>query len=65
MHHVRGCFNYIDWWLCCRDEIQELYVQIQGLMDFVEVNRTGFRKALKKHDKVLNVPCSLNLSPQY
>lgn len=41
------------WLVYCRDEIQELYVQIQGLMDFVEVNRTGFRKALKKHDKVL------------
>lgn len=35
-----------------REAIQELYVEIQGLIDFVEVNRTGFRKALKKHDKV-------------
>ncbi len=35
-----------------RETIQELYVEIQGLIDFVEVNRTGFRKALKKHDKV-------------
>ncbi len=28
-------------------------MDLQALVDFVEVNRTGFRKALKKHDKVL------------
>lgn len=27
-------------------------MSLQNLVDFVEVNRTGFRKALKKHDKV-------------
>ncbi|CAL8461976.1 g1507 [Coccomyxa elongata] len=48
-----------------RDEIQELYVQIQGLMDFVEVNRTGFRKALKKHDKVLGALGHPKMTPMY
>ena len=28
-------------------------MDLQALVDYVEVNRTGFRKALKKHDKVL------------
>ena len=37
----------------CRDKLQEQFVDLQALVDFVEVNRTGFRKALKKHDKVL------------
>ncbi|CAL5222730.1 g5137 [Coccomyxa viridis] len=36
-----------------RDKLQEQFVDLQALVDFVEVNRTGFRKALKKHDKVL------------
>jgi len=33
--------------------LQEQFVDLQALVDYVEVNRTGFRKALKKHDKVL------------
>ena len=31
--------------------MQDLYVSMAALAEFGEVNRTGFRKALKKHDK--------------
>ncbi len=33
--------------------MQDLYTDVRALAEFAEVNRTGFRKALKKHDKVL------------
>ena len=36
-----------------REEMQALYVYLDGLARFIELNCEGFRKALKKHDKVL------------
>ena len=33
--------------------MQALYVYLDGLARFIELNCEGFRKALKKHDKVL------------
>lgn len=36
-----------------RERMQDLYTDVRALAEFAEVNRTGFRKALKKHDKVL------------
>ena len=35
-----------------RLEAEELFVALAGLVAFVDINKTGFRKALKKHDKV-------------
>ena len=35
-----------------RLEAEELFVALAGLVSFVDINKTGFRKALKKHDKV-------------
>jgi SPX domain protein involved in polyphosphate accumulation len=41
-------------------------VDVQGLVDFIEINKTGFRKALKKHDKVLGaLPGHDKLSAKY
>ena len=37
----------------CRQEMQGLYVYLDGLVRFIDLNCEGFRKALKKHDKVL------------
>ena len=39
--------------LLCREEMQALYVYLDGLACFIDLNCEGFRKALKKHDKVL------------
>ena len=36
-----------------RDEMQQLFVHLTGLQRFIDLNVAGFRKALKKHDKVL------------
>ncbi len=49
----------------CRDKLQEQFVDLQALVDYVEVNRTGFRKALKKHDKVLGPLGHAKLMPSY
>ncbi|CAK0783757.1 hypothetical protein CVIRNUC_006956 [Coccomyxa viridis] len=48
-----------------RDKLQEQFVDLQALVDYVEVNRTGFRKALKKHDKVLGPLGHAKLMPSY
>lgn len=40
-------------------------MDLQALVDYVEVNRTGFRKALKKHDKVLGPLGHPKLTPTY
>lgn len=40
-------------------------MDVQGLIDFIEINKTGFRKALKKHDKVLGPLGHDRLSPVY
>ena len=34
-------------------EAEELFVDVEALAEFATVNRQGFRKALKKHDKVV------------
>ena len=39
--------------LYCREQLQDLYVRLHDLIAYNELNREGFRKALKKHDKVL------------
>lgn len=36
-----------------REELRDLYVKLHDLIAYNELNREGFRKALKKHDKVL------------
>lgn len=33
--------------------MQQLFVLMTGLQRFIDLNIAGFRKALKKHDKVL------------
>ena len=38
----------------CREQLQDLYVRLHDLIDYNELNKEGFRKALKKHDKVLS-----------
>ena len=40
-------------------------MDLQALSDYVEVNRTGFRKALKKHDKVLGPLGHTKLMPSH
>ena len=41
-------------------------MQLNGLLEFIDLNRTGFRKALKKHDKVLgDLPRHARLQPKY
>lgn len=41
-------------------------MQLNGLLEFIDLNRTGFRKALKKHDKVLgDLPHHTRLQPEY
>lgn len=41
-------------------------MQLNGLLEFIDLNRTGFRKALKKHDKVLGgLPHHHKLQPEY
>ena len=41
-----------------------LYVQLCRFSNFIEMNRTGFRKVLKKHDKVTDVKLSGEMMPQ-
>lgn len=41
--------------------IPELYVMLVGLREFLNINREGFRKILKKHDKL----AQLNMKDQY
>ena len=36
-----------------RGQLQDLYVRLHDLIDYNQLNKEGFRKALKKHDKVL------------
>lgn len=36
-----------------RDDMQRLFVLLTGLERYIDLNIAGFRKALKKHDKVL------------
>ena len=45
--------------------MQDLYTDVRALAEFAEVNRTGFRKALKKHDKVLGHLGHARLSATY
>ena len=41
-------------------------MQLNGLLEFIDLNRTGFRKALKKHDKVLgDLRHHARLQPEY
>ena len=37
-----------------REQLRDLYVRLHDLIDYNELNKEGFRKALKKHDKVLS-----------
>lgn len=38
-----------------RAALEELYATSSNLASYVEQNRTGFRKILKKHDKLVSV----------
>lgn len=40
--------------LVCREQLQDLYVRLHDLIEYNQLNKEGFRKALKKHDKVLS-----------
>ncbi len=35
-----------------RRELEDVYCRLHDLAEYNELNREGFRKALKKHDKV-------------
>jgi SPX domain protein involved in polyphosphate accumulation len=35
-----------------RQKIQELFVYFNGLLEYLELNYAGFRKIIKKHDKM-------------
>ena len=49
-----------------RPALHELFVHLNGLLEFIDINRDGFRKALKKHDKVLGgLPHHSRLQPEY
>jgi hypothetical protein len=63
MAHVAGCRRLFGPWegehaaslvFClCREQLQDLYVRLHDLIEYCDLNKEGFRKALKKHDKVL------------
>jgi hypothetical protein len=36
-------------------KLTDLYKSLDDLKKFVEINRTGFRKIIKKHDKLVSV----------
>ena len=36
-----------------RSDLRDAYVELNGLQEYVDLNRSGFRKILKKYDKVL------------
>jgi len=38
-----------------RSQLEELYATASNLQNYVQANRTGFRKILKKHDKLTSV----------
>lgn len=38
-----------------RAQLEELYATASNLQNYVKANRTGFRKILKKHDKLTSV----------
>ncbi|WIA37569.1 hypothetical protein OEZ86_014475 [Tetradesmus obliquus] len=46
-----------------RAALEELYATSSNLASYVEQNRTGFRKILKKHDKLVSHPMSSNYLP--
>ena len=43
---------------------KDLYQSVQNLLEFRRMNRDGFRKTLKKHDKVTQVPLMGTLMPE-
>lgn len=45
-------------------QLEELYATTFNLANYVEQNRTGFRKILKKHDKLVSVRCGVWLKDQ-
>jgi SPX domain protein involved in polyphosphate accumulation len=47
-----------------RAALEELYATSSNLASYVEQNRTGFRKILKKHDKLVSVSAALQHSFQ-
>lgn len=44
-------------------DLKELYVDVYNLSNFSELNETGFRKILKKHDKVTERPVKDQFMP--
>ncbi|KAK9828735.1 hypothetical protein WJX72_001792 [[Myrmecia] bisecta] len=46
-----------------RSELNELYVKLHGLLDYVQLNHTGFRKILKKHDKSTDLDLKDDIMP--
>ena len=45
-------------------QAKDLYQKVQNLLEFRRMNRDGFRKTLKKHDKVTQVPLMTTLMPE-
>ena len=43
---------------------KDLYQSVQNLLEFRRMNRDGFRKTLKMHDKVTQVPLMGTLMPE-
>eukprot|EP00879_Flechtneria_rotunda_P007786 GHRR01008159.1.p1 GENE.GHRR01008159.1~~GHRR01008159.1.p1 ORF type:complete len:762 (+),score=241.90 GHRR01008159.1:161-2446(+) len=46
-----------------KSQLEELFVTTSNLANYVQQNRTGFRKILKKHDKLVSHPMSANYLP--
>ena len=44
-------------------EASRLYVQLSRFANFIDMNREGFRKILKKHDKVTDMKMSSEMMP--
>jgi SPX domain protein involved in polyphosphate accumulation len=38
-----------------KQRLTDLYKALDDLKKYVEINRTGFRKIIKKHDKMVSV----------
>lgn len=45
-----------------KQRLTDLYKALDDLKKFVEINRTGFRKIIKKHDKMVSISCASYMS---
>lgn len=45
-------------------EVETTYIRLQELQNYQQMNRDGFRKILKKHDKVTQSPLMQECMPE-